>query len=370
MLMQMPLKSGLRSEEQMSKYWSEVVKKIEPYVPGEQPRDRKYIKINTNENPYPPSPRVIDAIRRATDERLKLYPDPTCDGLKGAIAEYYELEKEQVFVGNGSDEILAFAFQAFFNPGKPILFPEVTYTFYPVYARLYDISYRTVPMKANLGIPVEKFFEENGGVIFPNPNAPTGMYLTPEEIKSILDNNSERVIIIDEAYIDFGGESAIRFIQENPNLLVVKTMSKSRALAGMRVGYALGNKELIEGLERIKNSFNSYTMDTLALTGATEAIKDEAYFEETRAKIIRTRQRVSEDLSKIGFTVAESMANFVFARHETYRAQLLFEQLKERGILVRYFKKPMIENYLRISIGTDEEMDIFIKAVKEIIFKK
>lgn len=354
----------------MSKFWSETVKKIEPYVPGEQPRDRKYIKINTNENPYPPSPKVIEAIRKAADDRLKLYPDPTCDVLKGALAQYYGVEKEQVFVGNGSDEILAFSFQAFFNPGNPILFPEITYTFYPVYAKLFNISCREVPMNADLSIRTEMFSEKNGGVIFPNPNAPTGMYLSPEEIKGILHKNSEHVVIIDEAYVDFGGESAVRFIQEYPNLLVVKTMSKSRALAGMRVGYALGSKELIEGLERIKNSFNSYTLDTLALVGATEAIRDIDYFEETRAKVIKTRQRVTEGLRELGFTVAESAANFVFAAHESYPAQSLFEKLKEMGILVRYFKKPKIENYLRISIGTDEEMDTFLETVEKIINHK
>ncbi|MDF2522824.1 MAG: histidinol-phosphate transaminase [Clostridiales bacterium] len=354
----------------MSKYWSETVKKLVPYVPGEQPRDRKYIKINTNENPYPPSPRVIEAIKRVADERLKLYPDPTCDGLKDELAKYYGVEKDQVFVGNGSDEILAFSFQAFFNPGNPILFPEVTYSFYPVYAQLFDISYRALPMNSDLSIPAAMFLQKNGGVIFPNPNAPTGMYLKQTEIKRILGGNMEKVVVIDEAYIDFGGESAVNLISEYPNLLVVKTMSKSRALAGLRVGYAFGNKELIEGLERIKNSFNSYTLDTLAIAGALEAIRDVEYFEETRAKIIRTRQHVTQELRELGFTVAESMANFVFASHDNYPAQSLFEQLKGMGILVRYFKKPNIDNYLRISIGTDEEMDIFLKSVKKIISAK
>ncbi|PRX28310.1 histidinol-phosphate aminotransferase [Orenia metallireducens] len=351
----------------MSKYWSKLAKKVEPYVPGEQPQDKKYIKLNTNENPYPPSPKVMKAIKQATNEDLKLYPDPTCEELKATLADYYGLKKSQVFVGNGSDEVLALLFMAFFDADDSILLPEITYSFYPVYANLFNINYNLVQLDKDFSLSLDGFSEPNEGIILPNPNAPTGKYLSLEFIEEILKKNIDEVVIIDEAYIDFGGESAVKLIDKYPNLLVVQTLSKSRALAGLRVGFVFGQEDLMEGLDRIKNSFNSYTLDRLALVGAKEAIKDEEYFQETRSKIIKTRERVSEELRKIGFKVIESKANFIFVSHLRVQAENLFNQLKEKGILVRYFNQPRIENFLRVSIGTDEEMDLLIKTLKEII---
>ncbi|ARE88875.1 histidinol-phosphate transaminase [Clostridium formicaceticum] len=351
----------------MSKYWSKLTKKVKPYIPGEQPKDKKYIKLNTNENPYPPSPRVIEAIKQAADENLKLYPDPTCEKLKATLADYYGLKQNQVFVGNGSDEVLAFSFMTFFDTDKSILFPDITYSFYPVYADVFHINYDLVNVEDDFSLPVDKFFKSNGGVIFPNPNAPTGKYTSLASIEEILQNNMEEVVIIDEAYIDFGGESAVKLIDKYPNLLVVQTLSKSRSLAGLRVGFAFGQEHLIEGLERIKNSFNSYTLDRIALAGAIEAMKDEEYFQGTRLKIMKTREVVAEALGKVGFHVIDSKANFIFIRPPRIPAEDLFHQLKEQGVLVRYFKQPKIDNFLRVTIGTDEEMDCFIETVKKIV---
>ncbi|HHW47378.1 MAG TPA: histidinol-phosphate transaminase [Clostridiaceae bacterium] len=351
----------------MNIYWSDTAKRLEPYVPGEQPQDRKYIKLNTNENPYPPSPKVLEAIKNAADDRLRLYPDPDCNSLKEYIAQYFGLEKGQVFVGNGSDEILAFAFLTFFNPGNSILFPDITYSFYPVYCGLYGINYKTVPLDENFSIPVESFFQKNGGIIIANPNAPTGKYLDVSLIRQILERNTKSVVLIDEAYIDFGGESSVKLVNEYPNLLVVQTLSKSRSLAGLRVGFALGDRGLIEGLDRVKNSFNSYTLDRLAIVSAIEAIKDETYFRKTREKVIRTRERVSRELTGIGFEVVDSLANFIFIRHPKVYAYDIFQKLREQGILVRHFNKPGIDNFLRVSIGTDSEMDIFLRVIKNIV---
>ena len=259
----------------MRKLWSEVAKRLEPYVPGEQPKDKKYIKLNTNENPYPPSPKVLAAMKTAVNEDLRLYPTPTCDELREVIAHKYNLTKAQVFVGNGSDELLAFVFQAFFNPLSPIVFPDITYSFYPVYAGLYNIDYKLVPLNDDFSIPVEKFFESNGGVIFPNPNAPTGKYMGLEAVEEILQHNPSNVVVVDEAYIDFGGESAVKLIKKYPNLLIVQTVSKARSLAGLRVGFALGHKDLIEALDRVKNSFNSYTLDRVALAGVKASFEDD-----------------------------------------------------------------------------------------------
>ncbi|AHF08144.1 histidinol-phosphate transaminase [Desulfitobacterium metallireducens] len=350
----------------MSKYWSKLVASVEPYVPGEQPKDRNYVKLNTNENPYPPSTQVLEAIKATANESLKLYPDPNGEELKRTLANYCGLKKEQIFFGNGSDEVLAFAFMAFFDPEVPVLFPDITYSFYPVYANLFKIDYELIPLKDDFTLPVEQFFKPNGGIIFPNPNAPTGEYITVEAIEEILHHNQDHVVIVDEAYVDFGGESAQSLIDQYPNLLVVQTFSKSRSLAGLRVGFALGQEELIQGLERIKNSINSYTLDRLALAGAVEAIKDEAYFQATRNKIIRTRERVSDELGKMGFKVIPSKTNFIFISHPTVKAEELFLKLKEEAILVRYFKQPRIDNYLRVSIGSDIEMDRFLEAVRKI----
>lgn len=351
----------------MSKYWSEITKNVEPYVCGEQPKDKKYVKLNTNECPYGPSPKVLNAIRNAANEDLRLYPDPNCDELSETIAKYYNLNKNQVFIGNGSDEVLALAFLTFFNQNETIIFPDISYSFYPVYANLYNIDYKLAKLKDDFSIPVDEFLTENGGIVIPNPNAPTGKQLELDSIKSILDNNPNKVVIIDEAYIDFGGTSAVGLIREYPNLLVVQTLSKSRSLAGIRVGFALGQEELIDGLNRIKNSFNSYTIDRVAAVAAVEAMKDEEYFKECTSRIIKTREKVTEELSEIGFNVIPSKANFIFAGHPKYPAGELFVKLREKGVLVRYFNKDRINNYLRISIGSEKEMELFIEKVKEII---
>lgn len=353
----------------MSKYWNDKVKEIEPYVPGEQPKDKKYIKLNTNENPYPPSEKVIEAMKNAANGDLKLYPDPTCSELIGEIAKYYNLNKDEIFIGNGSDEVLAFAFMTFFSKDKKILFPDISYTFYKVYAELLNLDYKLVKLDENFDIPLKKLKKQNGGVIIPNPNAPTGKYVDTEKLRKLIEENKDSVVIIDEAYIDFGGESMIKFIKDYDNLLVVQTLSKSRSLAGLRVGFALGHKDLIEGLNRIKNSINSYTIDRVALVGATEAIKDNEYFEEITKKIINTREKTCKDLEKLGFRVLESKSNFVFASHNEVPGKVLFEKLKDHGVLVRYFNKDRIDNFLRIAIGTDEEMDILIEKLKLILNK-
>ncbi len=351
----------------MSKYWSELVKGLDPYVPGEQPRDRKYIKLNTNENPYGPSPKAVDAIKAASDDTLRLYPDPTCDMLLSAAADYYKVGKDCIFAGNGSDEVLAFAFMAFFNPGKPVLMNDITYSFYPVYAALFKIDYKLVELDDEFAVPAGKLFKSEGGVIIANPNAPTGRFLSIEEVKSILDNNPSNVVIVDEAYIEFGGESAVQLTNEYPNLLVIQTMSKSHALAGMRVGFAVGNNELVEAMNRVKNSFNSYTLDRLAIIAGTEALKDEEYYRETWRKIVATRERVCGELEAMGFEIVASRANFIFISHREAAARDIFSKLRAKGILVRYFNKPRISNRLRVSIGTDAEMDAFVAAVQEIV---
>jgi histidinol-phosphate aminotransferase len=351
----------------MSKYWSEITKSVEPYVCGEQPKDKKYIKLNTNESPYGPSPKVLQAIKSAANEDLRLYPDPNCDELSETIAKYYNLNKKQVFIGNGSDEVLAFSFLTFFNPEETIIFPDISYSFYPVYANLYNINYKLAKLKDDFSIPVDEFSTENGGIVIPNPNAPTGKQLELDSIKNILDNNPNKVVIIDEAYIDFGGTSAVGLIKDYSNLLVVQTLSKSRSLAGIRLGFALGQEELIDGLNRIKNSFNSYTIDRVAAIASVEAIKDEEYFKECVSRIINTREKVTESLSELGFNVIPSKANFIFAGHPKYPAGELFIKLREKGVLVRYFNKDKINNYLRISIGSEEEMELFIEKVKEIM---
>ena len=351
----------------MSRFWSQTTKNIKPYVPGEQPKDRKYIKLNTNENPYPPSPRVLEAIRLAADETLRLYPDPSGDTLRDAIASSFGLARENVYIGNGSDELLAFCFPAFFEPeGLPILFADITYSFYPVYAQLFRIPYRLAPLDAQFNLSVEDYLQENGGILIANPNAPTGMGAPLESIEKILRYNENNVVVLDEAYVDFGGESSVGLIARFPNLLVVRTLSKSYSLAGLRVGFALGGKELIEGIIRVKDSVNSYTVDRLAQAGAREAIRDDAYFQEIKSKIVRTRNRVASRLENFGFRVLPSQANFLFVSHPQTPARILFQKLREQGILVRFFDKPGIDNFLRVSIGTDGEMDLFLKAVARI----
>lgn len=350
----------------MSKYWSKIVGQLEPYIPGEQPKDKTYIKLNTNENPYPPSPKVLQAMQEAANESVRLYPTPNCDELRVGIAQYYGLTKEQIFVGNGSDEVLAFSFLAFFNPGSPVLFPDITYSFYPVYAALFNIDYQLVSLDEDFSIPVNGFTAQNGGIIFPNPNAPTGKALPLTAIEEILRQNSEQIVIVDEAYIDFGGESAVPLIDQYPNLLIIQTLSKSRSLAGLRVGFAMGHKDLIEGLDRVKNSINSYTLDRVALAGALASFHDEAYFQDARQKVIATREQTIGKMKAMGFSVIPSAANFIFMNHPMLPASTIYQQLREKGILVRYFNKPRIDNYLRVSIGSDEEMTCFLQAIAEI----
>jgi histidinol-phosphate aminotransferase len=351
----------------MSIYWSKIAKSIEPYVPGEQPKDKKYIKLNTNENPYPPSPKVIEAITQAANGNLQLYPDPSCDELRTAVAKYYNLSLEQIFVGNGSDEVLAFSFMAFFNQEKPILFPDITYSFYEVYVKLLNLNNKLISLDDKFEFSADSFCIDNGGVVIANPNAPTTKYISTELIKQIVEYNIKSVVIIDEAYIDFGGESMVEFVDKYPNLLVVQTLSKSRALAGLRVAFAFGHKDLIEGLNKIKNSINSYTVDRLALAGAKAAFEDEAYFQTISFKIIETREKVAPILKELGFKILESKANFLFVSHNTIRAEVIFSELRNKGILVRYFNKPRIDNFLRISIGTDKEMEVLINTLKDII---
>ncbi|MFD2627280.1 histidinol-phosphate transaminase [Oceanobacillus kapialis] len=351
----------------MSRFWSQAAQRCEPYVPGEQLNQPGIIKLNTNENPYSPSPAVVEAIETEAANQLNLYPSPTVDQLRERIADANELTKENVFVGNGSDEVLAFSFMAFFDQGKAIRFPDISYSFYPVYARLFNIPFKSIPLRDDFTIPAEAFFQSDGGVIFPNPNAPTSVYLELEAIKNIANQNPDQVVIIDEAYIDFASGSAVSLIHDYENVLIIQTMSKSRSLAGLRVGYALGNAELISGLTRIKDSFNSYTLDRLAIAGAVEAINASDYYVNITAKIIATREWSFSEMRKRGFTVLPSQANFLFATHASFPAETLYVKLKEAGILIRYFNKPRIENYVRITIGTDKQMQQFFHALDKIL---
>ncbi len=349
----------------MKEFWSDRIRSLTPYTPGEQPKDRKFIKLNTNENPYPPAPGVLEAIKAGADAGLRLYPDPDVSLLRQALAKAYGVEENQIFVGNGSDEVLAFAFQAFFSQGDEIVFPDITYSFYPVYANLFGIRCRTIPLKEDFTVPVEQM-RGSQGVVIANPNAPTGIELPQSELRQILEANRDVVVIVDEAYVDFGGESALPLIREYPNLLVVQTCSKSRALAGLRVGFAFGDANLIQALNCVKNSFNSYTLDRLALVGATAAVEDQTYFDAQRAKVMATRERTTQELQAMGFRVLLSKTNFIFITHPTVPARQLFAGLREKGVLVRYFNQPRIDNYLRVSIGTDQEMDAFLAAMREL----
>lgn len=344
-----------------------MVKRTEPYIPGEQVEQANIVKLNTNENPYPPSPKVTAAIKEEIGRSLQLYPSPTANELRETIGRHYGLSTDEVFVGNGSDEVLAFSFMAFFEPGHPIRFPNVTYSFYPVYAKLFDIPYEEVPLNKDFTLCVDSFFQSQGGVILPNPNAPTSIYAGLEHIEKIVQNNPDQVVIIDEAYIDFATESAAELIRKYDNVLVIQTTSKSRSLAGLRVGFAMGAPSLIDALIRIKDSFNSYTLDRLALVGAKAAFEDVAYFTDTVGKIIATREKTKDSLQNLDFNVLPSQANFVFVSHKTVPAEVLYYELKKEGMLVRYFNKPKINNYLRITIGTDEQMEQLVKRLSEII---
>lgn len=344
--------------------WEAYVRKVVPYVPGEQPQDERMIKLNTNENPYPPAPGVLRALKEFDTDKLRLYPEPTCKVLVDAIAGNYGLDSSQVFVGVGSDDVLAMIFLTFFNSKKPILFPDITYSFYDVWADMLRIPYEVRALDENFLVKKEDYYGENGGVIFPNPNAPTGILMELSEIEDIVAHNRDVIVVVDEAYIDFGGVSALPLIEKYDNLLVVQTFSKSRSLAGMRVGYAMGNPKLIRYINDVKYSFNSYTMNQTALALGVEAIRDQAYFEETRQKIIDTREWTKKELKALGFTFGDSMSNFIFASHERVPAKELFEALREEHIYVRYFSKERIDNYLRISIGTREEMETFVRFLK------
>ena len=342
--------------------WESYVRKVVPYVPGEQPQESNQIKLNTNENPYPPAPGVVKALQEFQTDRLRLYPEPTCKILVDAIAEYYHLKPEQVFVGVGSDDVLAMIFLTFFNAKTPIVFPDITYSFYDVWADMLRIPYEVKPLDAQFQIRTEDYYGETGGVIFPNPNAPTGILMELSEIEDILKHNRDVIVVVDEAYIDFGGTSALPLIERYDNLLVVQTFSKSRSMAGMRIGYAMGNPKLIRYINDVKYSFNSYTMNQTALALGVEAIRDQDYFEETRQKVIATREWTKGELKKLGFSFGDSMSNFIFATHEKVPAKELFEALKREHIFVRYFaSQERISNYLRISIGTQEEMETLIR---------
>ncbi len=356
----------------MSRFWSDIVHKLTPYVPGEQPKVSNLIKLNTNENPYGPSPKVLDALKAEANDSLRLYPDPNADLLKGAIARYYSVSQKQVFVGNGSDEVLAHAFQGLLKHAEPLLYPDITYSFYPVYCGLYNVPFETVPLTDAFDINVDDYLvtngqKANGGIIFPNPNAPTGKLLALSSIETLLKVNTDTVVVIDEAYIDFGGESAIALVDQYPNLLVVQTFSKSRSLAGLRIGFAVGHPDLIEGLERVKNSFNSYPLDRFAINGGVAALADEAYFQQTCNAIIETRESLVRELTALGFDVLPSAANFVFARHKESKADAIASKLREEAIIVRHFKQERVQDFLRITIGTNDECDALVKALTDIL---
>ncbi|MCD2178484.1 histidinol-phosphate transaminase [Rhizobium sp. C1] len=351
----------------MSKYWSPIVSTLKPYVAGEQPRIANLVKLNTNENPYGPSPRALEAIRHAADDRLRLYPDPSALELRQAIASLHGVNADDVFVGNGSDEVLAHTFMGLLNHEAPLLYPDITYSFYPVYSQLYGIETQQVPLDENFGIRLSDYDQHCGAIILPNPNAPTGIGLPLSEIEALVAAHPDQPVVIDEAYIDFGGDSAIALTRKYPNLLVVQTFSKSRSLAGMRVGFAIGQRPLIDALERVKDSFNSYPLDKLAQVSAKAAIEDVEWFKTCCDRIIASRTRVVSGLEQRGFRVLPSLANFVFATHPDFAGADLAAKLRERAVLVRHFAKPRIDAYLRISIGTEEECDRLIEALDDIL---
>ena len=350
----------------MSRFWSPVVHNLSPYVPGEQPKLRDIVKLNTNENPYPPSPRALAAIAAAT-ERLRLYPDPLATDLRATIAAHSGVAPEEVFVGNGSDEVLAHTFQALLKHDAPLLFPDITYGFYPVYSRLYGVSYEEVPLDGAMRVEIADYRRPCSAILLPNPNAPTGIGLPRHAIESLLAEHPDQLIVIDEAYVDFGAESAVPLIARHDNLVVVQTLSKSRALAGLRVGFAMGQRPLIEALERVKDSFNSFPLDCLALAGATAAIEDDAWFQDTRRRIVASREKLARDLAELGFEVLPSVANFVFARHPRRGGAELAAKLREGGVLVRHFRKPRIADFLRITVGTEDQNRRLITLVRQLV---
>ena len=347
----------------MSRFWSPVVGTLSPYVPGEQPKLQNLVKLNTNEHPYGPSPKVLEAIRAACDDTLKLYPDPSSDRLRQAVATAVGVAPARVFVGNGSDEVLAHAFLALLKHERPLRFPDITYSFYPVYCGLYGIAHEKIALDERFRIRVEDYARPNGGIIFPNPNAPTGCLLPLDAIEAMLKASPDSVVVVDEAYVDFGGESAIALVDRYPNLLVTQTLSKSRSLAGLRVGLAVGHADLVEALERIKNSFNSYPLDRLAIAGAAAAFEDDAYFRRTCQAVIDSREALSASLQALGFEVLPSAANFVFARHPRHDAGQIASTLREQGVIVRHFKQARIDQFLRITIGSPEQNQALLDAL-------
>ena len=351
----------------MSKLWSRRTHQLKPYTPGEQPQDTHYIKLNTNENPYPPSPLAIAAMQQAVSDDLRLYSDPQATVLKQAIADYYHIDIHQVFVGNSSDEVLAHCFAGLLKHDKPLLYPDISYSFYPSYINLFAIHAKAIPLNDSLQIDFSDYQQDNGSIVFPNPNAPTGTAIALDAIETLAQQHPSSVILVDEAYIDFGGQSAIPLTQRYENIVVVQTFSKSRSLAGLRVGFAIAPTALVDGLERVKNSFNSYPLDRIAIEGAAAAIQDKAYFEKTCQRIITTRNTTETALHKLGFTTLPSSSNFIFASTNKMPAEEIYLTLKQQGVLVRYFNKPRINNYLRITIGTDHEMDILMDKLKGIL---
>mgnify|MGYP000727722881 FL=1 len=351
----------------MSREWTKNLRNIEPYVPGEQSKDKDIVKINANENPYPPSPKAAEVLKSFDTNKLRFYPSANSTKLKEAIAKYYKVDVSNVFVGNGSDDVLAVAFQSFFNSEKPIVYPDLTYSFYPVWCSLFGIKYKNYPVGDDFRINPEDYKEKNGGVVIPNPNAPTSLGEGLDFVEKILNYNQDSIVIIDEAYVDFGGTSSIPLIDKYENLLVTGTFSKSRSLAGLRIGFAIGSKALIDVMEAVKNSYNSYTVDSLSIEMGAASIEDDEYFKSTCKKVIKTRERVTLELEKLGFDVLDSQTNFIFATHNKHNMKSLFEYLKTQKVFIRYFSLPRIENYVRITIGTNEEMDIFLEKTKEFI---
>ncbi|NQY02439.1 MAG: histidinol-phosphate transaminase [Halieaceae bacterium] len=351
----------------MSRFWSKITHALTPYVPGEQPQHAQLVKLNTNECPYPPSPRVMDAIQAISDDSLRRYPDPSSLALRETIAANQGLGIDNVFVGNGSDEVLAHAFQGLLAHEEPLLFPDISYSFYPVWCQLYGLASRTIPLAADFSLDLDDYRAGRGAVIIPNPNAPTGLALPLASIRQLLDQNPDAVVVIDEAYVDYGAESAAALVPEYENLLVVQTLSKSRALAGLRVGFALGNSALIEGLTRVKDSFNSYPLDALAQAAARAAVEDVDYFDECRQQVMATRASLSTALTGLGFEVLPSQANFVFARHPEHDAAKLFAGLRQEGVIVRHWNKPRIDQYLRISIGTESQTQRLLEVLTQLL---
>ena len=362
---------GNEIEEEVTemKAWQDKIRSVVPYTPGEQPNRPNMIKLNTNENPYPPAPGVRDVLDHFDEDRLRLYPDPTAGTLVGALADYYHVGKDQVFTGVGSDDVLAIAFMTFFNSDKPIFFPDITYSFYPVWADLFKVPYETKPLKEDFSICPQDYYPANGGVIFPNPNAPTGLYEDLADVEDIIAHNQDVIVIVDEAYVDFAGRSALELIDKYENLIIVQTFSKARSMAGMRIGYAISNPTLIKYLNDAKYSFNSYTMNQTSLVCGVETVKDKAYFEECVNKIIETREWAKEELKNLGFRCLNSKSNFIFAMHPDYDAKELFEALKENDIYVRFWGSERIEQYMRITVGTREEMEAMFAFLKKYMNK-